>query len=395
VSEAAISASASEYLARARSVAQLIETEADATERLGTMTKRVFEGLSDTELFWLLLPSEYGGGQQGIVSYMEVIEELSRADASTGWSLMANATAIGAAAGFLDDVGAEILFGGAKKAIIAGQLAPMGTGIEVDNGFEFSGHYQFGSGCNHSSWMGGGFSVIENGKPRTLENGEPDMRVAFVPREQAEFLGNWDVTGLVGTGSFDYKIPQQFVRRELTFERLSLEPHRKEPVFSLGIIGIGVAGHTGVVLGLMKRALEEVVQITADKRRVGYSTAVGDHPMFLHQFSIFEASYQAARTYAIAVFREAESTAAAGRVISDEQRARIRQVSTWTHNVASEVTAFCHLWGGTQAFRNPSVLGRVGRDMGVATQHVLIDPVTLAAAGSTIVGSWRGALLQA
>jgi hypothetical protein len=59
------------------------------------------------------------------------------------------------------------------------------------------------------------------------------------------------------------------------------------------------------------------------------------------------------------------------------------------HDVASEVVGFCRLWGGTQAFRNPSRLGRVVRDLAVATQHVLVDPVTLVDAGAVIVGTWR------
>jgi hypothetical protein len=99
--------------------------------------------------------------------------------------------------------------------------------------------------------------------------------------------------------------------------------------------------------------------------------------------------YQSARGYVLDVFDGAEATASAGRPVAPVQHARIRQVSTWVHDVATEVVGFCHLWGGTQAFRNPTSLGRVGRDLAVATQHVLIDPVTLVEPGSIIARSWR------
>jgi alkylation response protein AidB-like acyl-CoA dehydrogenase len=202
--------------------------------------------------------------------------------------------------------------------------------------------------------------------------------------------GNWDVSGLVGTGSYDYVVNEQVVDDDLTFERLSLQPTREEPVYRLGLGGIAIAGHASVALGLSKRALAEVATITKDKKRVGYTDPVGEYPVFMQQFCIYEANYQAARRYVLSAFVDVEATAAAGNPISDEQRARTRQAATWAHFVATDIVNFCRLWGGTQAFRNPSALGRVVRDVGVATQHALVDPKTLVDAAGAILRSWQG-----
>jgi alkylation response protein AidB-like acyl-CoA dehydrogenase len=237
--------------------------------------------------------------------------------------------------------------------------------------------------------MGGGFSIQDDGKPRLRPDGQLDQRVGFFPRESVEFLGNWDVAGLVGTGSYDYAIPEQVIDADITFERLSLEPVRREPVFALGLGGIAIAGHASVALGLTKRALEEVARITNGKKRAGYSVPVSEYPAFLQQFSIQEANYRAARLYVLSAFGDAEATAAAGQPISDEQRARMKQAATWAHFVGTDVVNFCRLWGGTQSFRNPSALGRVVRDMGVATQHVLVDPKTLEDAVGPILRAWQ------
>jgi hypothetical protein len=139
----------------------------------------------------------------------------------------------------------------------------------------------------------------------------------------------------------------------------------------------------------MKCALGEVARITDGKKRVGYPGPVGDYPLFLHGFAKHDAMYRSARGYVLDVFGDAEAKAATGRPVTSVEQARIRQVSTFVHDVASEVVGFCRLWGGTQAFRNPTRLGRVIRDLAVATQHVLVDPVTLVAAGSVIAGTWR------
>lgn len=382
------SASSNDFVERARSLASQIEGDADTIETRGVVTEGIQKSLEDNQLFWMLVPAEYGGGGQGIAPYIATIEELSRADASTGWSFMANSGSIGAAAGFLSDSGVEKLFGGADKGITAGQLAPMGKGSPAEGGFVAGGTFQFGSGSTYATWMGGGFAVMEEGKPRRLPNGELEMRVGFFPRESVEFHGNWNVSGLVGTGSYDYVIPEQFIPDDLTFERQSVVPVRPEPVFALGLAGIAVAGHASVALGLMKRALSEVAVITHGKKRVGYPVPVGEYPVFLQEFARHEASYQAARRYVIGAFSDAENAAAAGHTLTTVERARMRQAATWTHAVASDVVGFCRLWGGTQAFRNPSVLGRVVRDMNVATQHVLIDPVTLTDAGGPILESY-------
>ncbi|HVW44326.1 MAG TPA: acyl-CoA dehydrogenase family protein [Amycolatopsis sp.] len=378
------------YRDRAKALAPLVEAQADEIERRGSITEEVHDAFARQGLYWLLVPEELGGGGQGIVSYMETVAELSRADGSSGWVVMACSGSSGAAAGFLPPAGARKLYGGRDKAITASQLAPIGKGTPVNGGFRVSGHYQFGSGSTFATWMGAGFAILDDGKPRMRADGQIDQRIGFFPRESVELLGNWDATGLVGTGSFDYAVAELAVDDDLTFERLSLDPVRPEPVFALGLAGIGIAGHASVALGLTERALQEVATITDGKKRNGYSVPVGEYPIFMQQFAIQEANFQAARRYVLGAFGEAEETAAAGRTISEEQRARLRQAATWAHYVGAGVVDFCRLWGGTQAFRNPSALGRVVRDMGVATQHVLVDPKTLADAAPPILRHWVG-----
>ncbi|MFX6182728.1 flavin-dependent monooxygenase, partial [Acinetobacter baumannii] len=55
-------------------------------------------------------------------------------------------------------------------------------------------------------------------------------RTAVLPPEQVEIIDNWDVMGLVGTGSHDLKVSQQFVPEEWTFIRGGL-PTIDEPLY--------------------------------------------------------------------------------------------------------------------------------------------------------------------
>lgn len=378
-----------DHLARAKSVGRLVEQEADAIERDRTITRPVYEALAEAELFWTLVPRELGGLGLGIVEAFEVIEEISRADGSTGWALMANSCSTAVAVGFMNETGVREMFGGPDRGITAGMIMPTGKGVAVDGGFRVTGRYQFGSGSAHASWIGAGFVIVDdNGEPVLDANGDPQCRISFLPRDEVEFLGNWDVMGMVGTGSYDYLVDGKFVPDKYTMETFSTTPVRSEPVYQLGLLGIGVGGHAPVALGLAKRALEEIANIVVNKVRPGYPTVVGDSDLFRWEFAKFDALYRAARSYTYEVYGDAEATAAAGGEISDEQRARMRQVATWTQEVASDVVGFAHRWAGSGTVRNPSALGRCTRDAAVATQHMLVDRMSLVEAAGPILAGY-------
>ncbi|MGW9264676.1 acyl-CoA dehydrogenase family protein [Gordonia terrae] len=379
-----------DYLARARDVARIVESEADAIESAATITKPVVDALTESNLFWMLIPTEWGGGGLDIVTAFRIIQEISRADGSTGWAFMANTCSMAVAAGFMTDEGAGELFTEPSRAITAGMVVPTGRGVRVDGGYRVSGRFQFASGSAHATHIGAGFVVHdEAGNPVLDAAGQPECRISFLPREQVEFLGNWTVMGMVGTGSYDYVVDDQFVPERHTMETFSTVPVRPEPVYQLGLLGIGVGGHAPVALGLAERALQEIADITASKMRPGYDGPVGESDLFRLDFVRNDALFRAASAYVYEVYGDAEATAAAGRPITEAQRARMRQAATWSQEVAASVVDFAHRWAGSATVRTPSALGRCVRDAAVATQHALIDRMTLVEAAPAIVPAYR------
>jgi alkylation response protein AidB-like acyl-CoA dehydrogenase len=194
--------------------------------------------------------------------------------------------------------------------------------------------------------------------------------------------------GMAATGSDNYRVDGVFVPEAHTMDTFSTVPVRPEPVYKLGLLGIGVGGHAPVALGIAQRALEEIAQITATKARPGYPTVVGDNEMFRREFVAHEAALQAARRYVYDAHADAEATAAAGEEITDEQRARLRQVATWVQRVAQDIVTWAYNWGGSSSIRNPSVLGRCLRDISVGAQHLLVEPMTLVEASGPILAGY-------
>ena len=381
-----------EYLDRAREVAKVIDAEANAIEAGATITRPVYDALAEAGLFWILVPEEYGGAGLDIVSAFKVIQELTRADGSTGWAFMANSCSTGVAVGYTNPDGAREMFAGVDKGITAGMVVHTGKGVRVEGGYRVTGRFQFASGSAHASWIGAGFVVHDDqGNPIVDANGQPEARIAWIPKEKVEFLGNWNVMGMVGTGSYDYQVNDEFVPERFTMDTFSTVPVRPEAVYKLGLLGIGVGGHAPVALGLAERALEEIARIVSEKVRPGYDGFVGDSDVFRIEFARHEALFKAACAYVYEVFGDAEDTAAAGLPISEEQHARLRQAATWVQEVAGDVVMFAHRWAGSATVRTPSVLGRCVRDAAVATQHALIDRMTLSdAAGAILPGYQQG-----
>jgi alkylation response protein AidB-like acyl-CoA dehydrogenase len=373
---------------RARALAPLIEAHAAATEAAGQVVAPVAAALHDAELFWLMTPVELGGWGADALTSIGVFEELARADGSTGWSFMANSLETGFAAAFCGEEALKTIFGGAVRPIMCGMFGPGGRCVEVDGGFEGSGHYSYASGAAQATWFCAGMHVLEDGVPRKLPTGDPEVRIMLVPRERTDVEGNWDTFGMVGTGSWDYAIPQQFVPAEMTFERTTIEPLRGGPLHGMGVLGWSCAGHIGVALGLMRRALEEIVPIATAKRRPAYPGPLGDSHVFRADFAWHEGSYQAARAFVWDVYGATQDQLLAGRPLDATHRARFRQAATYVHRVGADVVRFCYTWGGSEALRNPNPLGRVMRDMYTATQHVYVDPMNFVDAAPVLMEQW-------
>lgn len=366
-----------DYISRARSIAGLVRQEAATTESNGTLSQKVVEAMKDLELFWMLVPTELGGGGIKLTAAIEILAEITCADGSSGWTLMANSTQTAIAAAYCGPAAVEAMFGDRRRAITAGMFGPGGKSVEVEGGILGAGQFSFASGCAHADWIAAGMLVLDDGVPRRLPGGQPEVRVCFVPRDMVEFKGNWNVNGLAGTGSYDYELSKQKIDRDFAFERTATTPRRGGSVFSLGIAAFACAGHAAIPLGLMKRSLAEIAGIATKKTRPAYPSVIAEYPVFREQFSMQEATYRACRQYVLQVFEDAEGTVERGQALSAEQRARFRQATTWAHQVAADVVRFCHCWAGSESIRTSSALGRCMRDMYVATQHVYVDPISL------------------
>ena len=70
---------------RARALAPLITGDADEIERTRRLTPAVTQALIENGLYRALLPKRFGGIEATLEAFMQMQEEVAKADASTAW----------------------------------------------------------------------------------------------------------------------------------------------------------------------------------------------------------------------------------------------------------------------------------------------------------------------
>jgi len=375
-------------LAQAQGLADLIGEEAERSEADATLSPVVVEAFHETGLFGLMVPKELGGEEADLPTVISVYEEVCRADGSAGWSLLANATTSAFAGAYTGPTAVAAMFDAARVPVAAGQFSPRGTAVRTDEGagdhFVVSGRYSFGSGSAHSPWIGGGAFELLDGEFVAAPSGLPMIRAYFVPRDRVEFLDNWDVMGLAGTGSYDYEVPEQTVHEDFTFDLITAEPRRGGPVYHLGVLGLTAAGHAAFALGVGRRGMEELTRIVQTKHRLG-AEPLRDQQLFRHDYAIHDAALLAARAFVYESFAAVQDVLEAGDDPTPVQRQRLRQATTYATRVATDAVRFAYTAAGTDALR-PGVLQRCFRDLHAATQHLVVDNNTLTETTRVLLG---------
>src|SRR3569833_421749 len=151
---------------RARAIAPLIAGEADQIERSRRLTPDVVNALIENGLYRALLPQSLGGSESSPDNFMQMLEEIAKADASTAWCLgQCSVCAMIAAA--LDHDTAHEIFNTAPGILAWGAVAQEARA--VDGGYRVTARWDFASGSRQASWLGAHVRIVNaDGAPRTM-----------------------------------------------------------------------------------------------------------------------------------------------------------------------------------------------------------------------------------
>jgi alkylation response protein AidB-like acyl-CoA dehydrogenase len=359
-------------------LAPKIAARAGEIEAARRMPLDLVDDLSAAGCFRMLLPRSHGGSGFDLLSTMKVYEELSRADASVGWTVMIGASAWLDLAG-LPRATFDALYADGPEAIVGGAFSPSGVAAPVDGGYRVSGRWAFASGCQHCHWLYG--NCIEDNE------GTPQLRtVVFSPGEIA-IQDTWSVSGLCGTGSHHFVADDVFVKAERTFLTLSHEVCLDEPLLRIPTPAVIALEIASVAIGIAAGALEDILALATRKVPLLASASLRANPLFQHKMGAADAKLRAARALLYADTRSAWAMAVSGAEFTPDQRARIRSAATWVAATAASVVDVAYGAGGGTSIYSASPLQRRFRDIHALTQHFLVKPDTLTTAGAVLAGA--------
>jgi indole-3-acetate monooxygenase len=368
----------------ARTIATLARERAAKGERDRKLSTDLVEAMIDAGFFRLCVPSSVGGGEANPATLVAVCEELARGDAAAGWCIAVMATAGMPAAYIPEEVAREIY--GDPRSVVGGVFAPRGRAVVQGESYRVTGRWPFSSGVDHCTWVMGGCVVEENGEPRLLESGRPDVELALFPREEVQVIDTWNVSGLRATGSHDIAIEDLTVPRDRATSVITREPVSDAPLYAFPPFGLLALTIAGTALGIARAAIEDLLDLAGGKIPTGSARSLAERPVTQTRIAQAEATLLSARAFLYEAIASAWDAAESTGTVSVEQRAALRLAATHaTAASASAVDTAYDLGGGTAIYET-SPLQKRFRDVHAATQHMLIGPSTWELTGRLMLG---------
>ena len=371
-------------------------------EREQRMPRALFEKLREAGFYKMVIPRTLGGFQADPLTYLRVVELLAEGVGSVGWNLGNGGVGQLVTLG-LPDEGVEEIYGKRADTVIAGTAVPGGgQAVPVTGGYRVSGHWQFGSGCNEASWMLGSFQVIgDDGQPRRHpEGGSLYWRGVFARAEAEIVPGSWDVTGLRGTGSFDWTVKDVFLPERRTMPQVGIPLENQWArwpgvTYQLPVQCWVGPHHSAVITGIARAGLDALIDLAGGKTR-----AAGP--------AHCSARIRRCRTQSGAPMRSstpgAPTAARRSRSCGTRSRPAGRRpsssapaaglASTYAADSAREAMDLVYRHGGSTSFKRESRLAECWRDLHTVGQTVTIAPEWYPIGGRVYLGMDPGSRLR-
>ena len=371
-------------LTAVKEVGPLIASRSEEIEQARGLPLDVVEMMKATGVFRMFVPDELNGPGVAAEESLRVLEEIAYHDGAAGWCAMISGTT-SLLSSMLPDPHASDIFGG-LDSITGGFAMPKGRALPVDGGLRVTGRWAWGSGTRHCTWIAGGCLVVdEDGKPTPRADGLLHPFVFFHPSD-VEFIDNWHVSGLSGSGSGDYQVAEAFVPEGRWVQIGVDKPVRDNPWSRCSFYGLLACGVASCAIGIGRRAIDELVAMADTKKPQGSSRSLAQRPQIQADVAIAESKLAAARSFMSTAIADSWETASAGDIPSVEQKRQLRMSATHATQTAAEVAELMYKAGGGAAVYKANALQRTFRDAFVATQHAMVAPRTFELHGRIRLG---------
>jgi 3-hydroxy-9,10-secoandrosta-1,3,5(10)-triene-9,17-dione monooxygenase len=354
-------------LDRARALVPVLAARAAETERARRVPDETIADFHRSGLFRVLQPKRFGGLELDFSAFAAITRELARGCGSSAWVYCVIEELFWVLATFPEEAQTEI-WGEDNSALACAALLPTGTGVKDGGGWRLTGQWGFLSGSDHASWV---FltAACDDGK------GGREIRNFFARASEVEFIDDWHVFGLVGTGSKSCKASGVFVpaHRSVRYDDIlagtapGARVHPQYPLCRAPRRYLTTFSITPVIVGLANRAVE----ITTGMLRSRLNSGSLPNEFEVVQQKLAESAAEVATANMILDTHLANSVAAieAGEPIGEKETARNRLMSAYMVRLSKQaIERLCSL-SGSQWVYNSHPMQAILRDALAGSTH--------------------------
>jgi len=355
-------------LETARKLAPMIRTYADDVEEERALPKPLFDALADAGMFLLAFPRSMGGSELDLPTYTQVIEEIGKADASTGWVVNQCAVFATYAARMPRDL-ARAIWIDTPRSVVANTPLADAKATVVPGGYRVTGRQGFSTGSWNASWVAAHAQVIEDGKVR-LDRGQPETRYLFVPITEAERLDTWKVRGMRGTGTHHFAVHDVFVPAERTVLSVTAPLRETGPLYQIPRTLVFASGDASVALGLARTCLTTFGDLAGAKTPRAMQALLRDQSMIQVTVGQAEANLRAGHAFLTEAVRDVWHQVTSTGTLTLDQRATLRIATTHAIRLAAHIVDAVYHAAGATAVYEDHLLQRHFQDIHVISQHL-------------------------
>lgn len=353
----------------ARRLAPLVRENAEQINAARELPKPVFHALADAGLYLMAVPRAIGGPEIDFPTYVQAIEELGKADASTAWTVSQGANWATYSARMSREAAREIWVD-TPRSVVSNTPAATAKAVAVPGGFRVTGRQPFSTGCKHASWIAAHAQVIENGEVRQRA-GKPEVRYCLVPVAQVELIDTWHTKGMRGTGTHSFEVKDVFVPEERTVFAVGAPLVSPGPRYKIPLTLGYATGDAMVALGLARSCLNAFFEVAGSKAPRNLQGLLRDQAISQLAVGQAEAALRSGRAFLMAAVRDIwdEATSTEAPTLSLERRMNLRLAATHAIRLSAGIVDSLYTACGATVVFESHVIHRLFHDMHVITQH--------------------------
>lgn len=369
-----------EVLNNAKKIAQDIRERTKETEELRRIPESTIQQLKDMDIMKMLRPKRYGGLETSVHTYSQVILELSKACASTGWvASLCAIREVMVAESFNEEAHLEIFGENPEDVLFAGVYEARSCTVkEVEGGyFVEEGHWMFCSGSAHATW--GYFGMYLKNDDGSIK----EQLLVTVPFSDIEIEDDWYTLGLRGTSSNAVHMKNLFIPKNRTTSFVKVlggdfnSDHLRDiPLFSAAlfpclILSLAIPG-LGVIQEMLRLFHNSLPYRTAQHMGVAMIKDAASTHALIAQATL---KTETAELYIMNIAKKIDEWAAKKEIMPKEDRLKVLADIGYSNDLLNEALQAILSASGSGFVYDGNPTQRLIRDFLTLHSHRSLSPI--------------------